>query len=135
MPLHAAEQATIQAFVVAAKRDRFVALLGSRKRRRAFLDDLNHFSDWDERYAHPVPAHSDITAVLREAGAPAECRVIADNTALDGRDMPLGDAVAASEEHSFASIICCIPGELAFYYGEVSTPRNRVLLQRRGGAT
>ena len=135
MPLHSAEQATIRAFVVTAKRDRFITLLGSRKRRREILEDLNHFADWDERYAHPVPTQSDVAAVLRNAGAPAECRVISDSPDLDGRDMPLDDAVAGSEEYSFASVLCCIPGKLAFYFDEVGAPRNRVLLQRREEAT
>src|SRR5262245_36159220 len=49
--LHPAEEATLRTFVVSAKRDRWLALFGSPKRRKQARDALNHFADWDARYA------------------------------------------------------------------------------------
>jgi len=130
MALHPIEEATIRAFVASAKRDRLLTLLGSPKRRRQALDALNHFDDWNERFAQPMKSSVDILALLRRAGAPSECYVISDDDELDGRSMPLDEAVRACEEFDFASILCCIPGKLAFFYDEAMVRRNRVLLKR-----
>jgi hypothetical protein len=134
MPLHPTEEATLQAFVVPAKRDRLLTLFGSSKRRRQALDTLNHFAGWDERFAHPINSPADVLTLLRKSGAPSECHVMSDSSELDGRDMPLEEAVSACEAHSFASVLCCVPGKLAFYFDEIAAPRNRVLLRRPGSA-
>lgn len=131
MTLHPDEEATIRSFVVPAKRDRYIALLGSRTRRRQALDDLNHFTDWDRRYCRSLPSSADIFDLLNKAGAPVTCRFISDNPELDGRELTLRAAVDAAEKCAFASILCCIPGTLAFYFDEVAAPRNRLLLERR----
>ncbi len=55
---------------------------------------------------------------------------MSDSPLLDGRDLPLEDAIDECERHSFASIVCCLPGALAFYFDEVATPRTRLLLRR-----
>jgi hypothetical protein len=110
MALHPAEEATLRTFVARAKRDRLLTLLGSPKRRKRALDELNHFDDWDARFAQPVDSSADVLALLRKAGAPATCHVISDSAELDGRDMPLDEAVSACEAHSFASVLCCVPG-------------------------
>ena len=134
MALHPTEEATLRTFVVAAKRDRLLTLFGSSKRRKQALDTLNHFDDWDARFAQPVDSSADVLALLRKAGAPSACHVMSDSPELDGRGMSLDEAVSACESCSFASILCCVPGALAFFFDELQAPRNRVLLRRRGGA-
>jgi hypothetical protein len=130
MPVHPAEEATLRAFVVPAKRDRLIALLGSAKRRKRALDTLNHFTGWDPRWAEPISSSTDVLAVLRKAGAPPNCHVISGDNGLDGRDAPLAEAVSAAERYWFASILCCVPGELAVFFDETAAPRTRVLLRR-----
>lgn len=130
--LHPAEEATIRAFVVAAKRERLLALLANTKRRAEACETLNHFADWDARYTVPVDASADVLALLRKFGAPPVCHVVSDSPELDGRDMPLSEAVRACEDWSFASVLCCVPGGLAFYFDEVAAPRERLLLRRAG---
>ena len=103
MALHPAEEATLRAFVAAAKRERLLAMFGSAKRREEACDALNHFAGWDGRFAQHVKPSTDVLALLRNAGAPAECHVISDSPELDGRDMPLEEAVAACEAFPFAS--------------------------------
>ena len=132
--LHPAEDATLRTFVVAAKRDRLLTLFGSPKRRKQARDSLNHFAYWDARFAQPVDSSTEVLALLRKLGAPSECHVISDSPELDGRDMSLDEAVSACEGYSFASVLCCVPGKLAFFYDEIAGPRNRVLLRRPGGA-
>jgi hypothetical protein len=131
--LQPAEEATLRAFVVWSKRDRLLTLFGSPKRRKEARDALNHFADWNARFAQPVDSSTDVLALLRGAGAPSECHVMSDSPELDGRDMPLAEAVHACESYSFASVLCCVPDKLAFFFDEVAAPRSRILLRRSGG--
>jgi hypothetical protein len=135
MTLHPTEEAAIRAFVDPEKRDRLLALFGSAKRRKQACAVLNHFVGWDPRYVQELASSGHVLVQLREAGAPAECHVISDDPALDGRDLPLAEAVDAAEGCSFASILCCLPGQLACFFGEIAAPRTRILLRRPGGSS
>jgi hypothetical protein len=42
---------------------------------------------------------------------------------LDGHDMALDAAVSACEGDWLASVLCCVPGELAFFFDEVGARR------------
>ena len=130
MALHPAAEATLRAFVVPAKRDRWLTRFGSAKRRKEARDALNHFADWDPHYVEAFSSSTEILAALCRAGGPAECHVISDDPALDGRDLPLAEAVDAAEAHPFASVLCCSRGQLACFFGEIAAPRERILLRR-----
>lgn len=119
----------VRAFVAPHRRSRWLASLGSAKRRRLFLDCLNHCTDLDPRYARPVPSNVDLVALLRSEGAPATCYVVSDVAAIDGREMPLAEAVAAAEAGGWGTIISCVPGRLGCYIDEAGTTR-RLLLVR-----
>ena len=134
MELHPAEEATITAFVTSARRGRLLGLLANPKRRAKALNSLNHFHDWDPRWVEPVASHADVLLMLQRAGAPHACHVISDDPTLDGRDMPLADAVEAAGAYDFASVLCCVPGELAFFFDESAAPRPLALLRRPRGA-
>lgn len=56
-----------------------------------------------------------IEAILRKRGAPAICYVLSANSDLDGREMPLGDALSAIIGMGDGSFVSCIPGQLGFY--------------------
>ncbi len=127
---HPVEEGTIRAFVASARRDRMISLLANPARRHKALNALSHFADWDGCWAQPVDPRTDVLRLLRAAGAPDACHVISEDSAIDGRDMPLAGAVEAAEWYSFASILCCVPGRLAFFFGEVGTPRLVLLLRR-----
>src|SRR5688500_3567220 len=116
MTLHPHEAATVRAFMTAPKRERFLQLLGNPKRRGRLLNELNHFQYWDERYAArlpPSPGVESIVAALKAAGAPADCHVVSEDPDLDGKDLPLREAVDRAEAFDFASLLCCVPGRLA----------------------
>lgn len=120
----------IRAFVIPTKRERLLALFGSANRRKQAVEMLNHFQGWDTRWSEGVSTSADVLRLLRNAGAAVECHIISDDPSLDGRNTPLHDAVIACESFSYASVLCCVPGQLAFYFDEMTAPRRRLLLRR-----
>jgi hypothetical protein len=130
MALHPAEEATIRAFVVREKRDRLVSLLSTPKHRDKVMGKFNDFRGWDPRFVQPLPSSANVLSILVKAGATGRCHIISGDRTLDGADLPLAQAVAAAELYSFASILCCVPGQLAFFSDEIYAPRVRLLLRR-----
>jgi hypothetical protein len=127
--MHEVEEATIRAFISPPRRTRWLESLASAKRRRRFLDRLNHCPDIDERYATPLRSNADVVAVLEAHGAPPTCYVMSNTAALDSREMPLAEAVAEAELGGWGTIISCLPGRLAYYYDECG--ERRMLLERK----
>lgn len=127
--MHPHEEATIRAFISPPRRTRWLESLASAKRRRRFLDRLNHCWDLDERYAKLLSSNVDIVAVLMDHGAPTTCYVLSDTTALDGQELPLAEAVTEAELNGWGTIISCLPGRLAYYYDECG--ERRMLLERK----
>jgi hypothetical protein len=128
MKVHTDEEATVNAFITPARRERWLEALASAKRRKNFLDRLNHCPDIDERYATLLPSNAEIAAVLRSHGAPALCHVISDLAEIDGQMMELDDVIDQIEFAQWGTLISCIPGRLAYYYDESGA--RRMLLQR-----
>jgi hypothetical protein len=104
--------------------------LASSKRRKAFLDQLNHCRDIDERYATPLGSITEAMSELQSRGAPAVCHVISDIAAIDGQDLPLRAAIERAELEGWGTLICCVPGRLAYYIDEAGSQR-RLLLERK----
>lgn len=69
------------------------------KRRRDVRELLHHSVRLDPRFAeHLIGSEAfsgPVEAMLRKRGAPATCYVLAANSDLDGREMPLGEALEA----------------------------------------
>jgi hypothetical protein len=116
------ETALLQTFVAAAKRDRFVEMLGTRKGREKLRRGLDHFTDLDPtrctRIAGGDQTSTWIRARLRALGAPATCYILSSNSDLDGLEMELVDALDAIIGLGSGSFVCCIPGKLAYFEGE-----------------
>jgi hypothetical protein len=93
------------------------------KRRRRFLDRLNHCRDFDERCATPLPSNADVVRVLRSRGAPSRCFVVSDSATIDGRELPLVEAIEQAESCGWATLVSCVPGLLAYYRDESGTRR------------
>jgi hypothetical protein len=129
MPTHPAEDATIRTFIIPAKRDRYAALLANPKKRAKFLDGLNHCHDFDPRHATELPPTADVAKLLRSHGASPTCHVVSDCRDLDGQELRIDDAVRQSEASGAGSLLCCVPGRLAYYIGESGEQR---LLLRAG---
>lgn len=60
-------------------------------------------------------ASASVEAKLRLRGAPANCYVLSADRRLDGREMPLTDALEAIIGKGNGAFVSCIPGRLGFY--------------------
>jgi hypothetical protein len=124
--------ALVEAFIAPERRARYVTLLQSPTGRAKLRARLAHLRDLDPRFALRVAptAHtaSDLAALLVARGAPSDCVLLAEDSALDGERMPLLDALAAIVGRGIGAFVSCIPGRLAFYEGE--GPGERYILER-----
>lgn len=96
------------------RRIRTLLELGGKRRKevRALLD---HSVRLDQRFAQEL--HGDAEDVLRKLGAPTTCFVISGNEDLDGREMPLGQALRVVGP-TYGGFVSCIPGKLGYYMYE-----------------
>ena len=107
-------------FLVEPSRRRIETLLErGNKRRHDLRSLLDHAVRLDPRFsqhltgseAFPAP----VEAKLRSLGAPGICHVIAANSQLDAREMPLREALDAIIGKGNGAFVSCIPGRLGFY--------------------
>jgi hypothetical protein len=125
------EDKFIASFIVKEKQDRYRFLLGSpdSKRRDQCLNRLNHCSDLNEKYVSWLPRNADVVALLRQAGSPKQVYLMACSSTLDGKTMPLDEAIQLiPEDRGWGTIVSCIPGKLAYYYDEEGL--RRAILRR-----
>jgi hypothetical protein len=124
------EEALIRTFVVKSKRNRLVELLASPKRRIDVTSTLAHFHDLDSRFVVALPSSEhDARAIereLRRRGASESCYVVSENSELDGRCMPLAEALDRVVGAGMGTLVSCVPGALAFFEGE--GPSDRCIL-------
>lgn len=130
------EARIVRAFIVAARREKYLEALPNPKRRSRVLDRLNHhIDDIDSKYRISVsPEHhtsSAIEKLLRSRGASSLCYVMSSSTRLDGREMSLADALKDVVGYQMGTLISCIPGQLAFYESEEL--KTRYILERKTG--
>lgn len=115
------EEGLIRSFIDRSRREQFLRRVANPKTRQQQLDKLNHFYDLDDRYAHLIPPRyqtpEDIYRLLKARGAPDQCHVMG-NGDLDGRDLPLRQAVQEVLDYPFGQFISCLPGKLGFFQDE-----------------
>jgi hypothetical protein len=130
------EEALIRAFIVPAKRRRYLDKLDSPKARHRFLNEnIHHMADLDERYAQKLDprrprAESLVIQIydrLRKLGAPSRCYVISTGD-LDGREGELREVLETVVGAFQGTFISCIPGRLAYFEGELEN--DRYILER-----
>lgn len=112
------EQAFVLAFVVPEKRVRYAEFLSNPKRRVEITWRFNHFFDFMPELAERVPRKSDLVALLRKRGAGDVVHVIGGKDALDGRGLPLKEAIEKAMTDPNGVVISCIPGRLALLMRE-----------------
>jgi hypothetical protein len=118
-------------FLVGEWRARFRESLAPAKRRDTSRSQLPHLTHLDPRFTTPVPAQSavELGALLREKGAGDECYLLSEDLGLDGRELPLDEALALvldGGSHD-ATFVSCVPATLAYFHAE--EPGNRYVLQ------
>jgi hypothetical protein len=79
---------------------------------------LAHFAHLDQRFATKVGDKSLVAAKLRKLGAPTVCYVMSELPEIDGRFIPLEDAIRLTVEAQAGSLISCLPGRLGCFVGE-----------------
>lgn len=131
------EAAFIRAFIIPTKQERFSELLGKPKRRRDVLSTLYHFADLDPHFISRIPAADDnvegIEALLRSKGAPDLCYAISTDSDLDGRTVPLREALTRISGLGHGTLLSCVPGSLGYFEGEERG--KRYVLERGSGRT
>ncbi len=124
----------VKAFIVTDRKEKYLEALPNSKRRAKILDRLNHhIDDIDSQYRISVPPDNNTPSVieklLRSRGAPSQCYVMSSSNRLDGREMPLADALRDVIGYQMGTLISCIPGQLAFYESEEI--KIRYILERK----
>ena len=122
MEINEQERALVGAFIIKDKRERYLQMLANPKRRRDILDRFNHLLDFDPSFAALVPKEmrtsERVVQLLRQRGAPEMCHVVVDSLDIDSEDLPLKEALESIIAHDFGSVVCCLPGRLAFHKPE-----------------
>ncbi len=100
------------------------------KTRTKFTRALAHFRDIDpgcKRAVLPsLQSPKGIEQILIAKGAPAVCYLIAEHPKMDGRELPLTEALEETVGSGMGAILSCIPGQLAF----IETEDERFILEK-----
>lgn len=107
-------------FLAEPNRRRISALLEKGEKRRTEVRSLlDHATMLDPRFCKRLTGSdalpSPVEAKLRALGAPNMCHVIAAAKGLDGRDMPLREALDAIIGSGNGAFVSCLPGRLGYY--------------------
>lgn len=120
------EEAFAKAFLLSAKRARFIQFLANPRRRQEALDRLGHGLPLLPALVREVPGNQDFPAelekLLRGKGAGDTCHVIACGLKADGKVLPLRAALDLVCMSEFGAILSCVPGRLAYYKPDSPAP-------------
>lgn len=126
------ESAFVKNFLASEKQARWAQFLSNHKRRKEILNQLNHNLPYIQALGTEVPGKHDFPAelerLLKAKGAGPICHVMVDGLKIDGRELPLIEALNEVCMHEFGAVLSCIPGRLAYYKPE--SPNRGVILER-----
>ena len=122
----------MKAFLTSEKRARWGQYLAQPKRRREILSTLDRPLPCLPGAATPVPEDQDypggLEALLKAKGAPATCHLLLAAHRLDGRELPLAEALNLICLQGQGALISCLPGRLAYH--RPAAPRGGVILEK-----
>jgi hypothetical protein len=125
------EEELIRAFFLPTKRERYLEMIAKPKGREKFLQELAHFKALDPRYCFAIPkvehTAEQKAAYLTRKGAPPSCWVTSEDSDLDGKQIPLLEALKQVLGRQMGTFLSCIPGKLAYFEDE----EDRWVLERR----
>ncbi len=117
----------VNGFLLRNQRRRFLVLAESDKGRDKITGALAHSLALDERHAQRVPpslqTQEYILRSLRDKGAGATCYAISEHGEIDGKIVPLEEALSLVFGWGLGTVLSCIPGKLAYYEGEEANCR------------
>jgi hypothetical protein len=116
------EEELIRAFFARTKRERYLEIVSKPKKREKFLLELGHFKALDPRYLVQIPPSKqhapDIAVILTQKGSPPSCWVTSEDSEIDGKEMPLADALRKIVGNGMGTFLSCVPGRLAYFEDE-----------------
>ena len=131
------ERVLVQSFFVKRVQERVLHELFTPKKRDMALQRLDHRylsmlkNDYLIEVKPPNSWPDDTYDLLKQYGAPDTCYCLSENELISGKTLPLREALEHAIGFGFASIISCIPGELAYFEAEQSFgPPPRYLLKK-----
>ncbi len=132
------EKEFVETFVLKKKRERSIFELNSKKKRRVFFSKLCHrYADIiDSRYMKELKSQnsspSDIFQILMKQGAGNNCYMLSYFEDLDGKSMPLTEALDNCVGRGMPSVVICDPGKLVYFEAEQeSGPPPRFILKMK----
>jgi hypothetical protein len=124
------EEATIKAFIIPVRQERYLEFLKTPKKRAKFIAQLAHFKHLNQKFVVHVPGSqtnlSSLQKLLAGKGAGTKCWVISENSELDGQEIDLQTALKETVGRQMGTFISCIPGKLAYFEDE----DDRCILER-----
>jgi hypothetical protein len=116
------EEHLIRAFFPPTKRERYLEMIANPKKRRKFLRELAHFKSLDPSFCVALPkgvhAPEEIAAFLKRKGAPETCWVTSEDSTIDGKQIPLVDALKSVVGYQMGTFLSCITGRLVYFEDE-----------------
>lgn len=109
----------VKSFITSEKRARWLQFLSDPKRRQEILGRLNHNLPFISGFGAEVPGDQDFPSELerrlKALGAGPTCHVMVEGLKMDGRELPLSEALHGICMHGSGAVLSCIPGRLAYY--------------------
>jgi len=116
------EQQLFKTFILPQRRDRYLGFLAVPKHRKKITRGLAHFKHLDPGCVRSIPPsqHSpeNIWKLLRSMGAPGLCWVLSENDEIDGREMPVLEALQVVVGRQMGTFLSCLAGRLAYFEDE-----------------
>ena len=116
------EEAVIRAFIIPARRERYLEFLKSPKKRAKLRAALAHFKALNPKFAVSIPPSqqnpSSALKLLTAKGAGSRCWVISEDSQMDGQEWDLETALSATIGQGMGTFISCVPGKLAYFEDE-----------------
>jgi hypothetical protein len=72
-----------------------------------------------------------LARILRAEGAGDMCVIVAEDADLDGRELPLDEALLRVLDDHYGALISCVPGRLAVYSDEAPNKTTTILRRRK----
>jgi hypothetical protein len=116
------ERSLVSAFFLPQRQERYLELLSNPKRRNDILREFSHFKHLHPRFIVPIMRRfqhaRDILAILIEKGAPDICYGFSEWNEVDGKLLPLRDALRIVVGSGMGTFLCCLAGKLAYFESE-----------------
>jgi hypothetical protein len=116
------EEELVKAFILPARRERYLEFLKTPKNRAKFIEQLAHFKHLNPQFAIGISGNqqnpASLLKLLTAKGAGPNCWVISENSKMDGREMDLETALRETVGYQMGTFLSCVPGRLAYFEDE-----------------